>query len=58
MPLGIEGYSWSVILLMAALLKSFNGSYIPIAMYIIFTGIISLIAIRAADDYAGKPLDD
>lgn len=40
------------------LLKSFNGSYIPIAMYIIFTGIISLIAIRAADDYAGKPLDD
>lgn len=40
------------------LLKTFNGSYIPIATYIIITGIISLIAIRAAGDYAGKPLDD
>ncbi|WP_416189307.1 MFS transporter [Neisseria sp. CCUG17229] len=40
------------------LLKAFDGSYIPIAIYIILTGVISLIAIRAADDYAGKPLDD
>lgn len=40
------------------LLKEFNQSYVPIAVYIIITGAISLLAIMAANDYAGKPLDD
>lgn len=40
------------------LLKAFDGSYVPIAVYIIITGMISLIAVRAADDYAGRPLDE
>ncbi|WP_165008533.1 MFS transporter [Neisseria yangbaofengii] len=40
------------------LLKTFNGSYVPIACYIIITGIISLIAVRAADDYANQPLEE
>lgn len=45
-------------LLATFLLKTFDGSYVPIAIYIILTGAISLLAIRAADDYSGKPLDD
>ena len=45
-------------LLATFLLKTFDGSYVPIAVYIILTGIISLIAVRAAADYSGKPLDD
>lgn len=45
-------------LLATFLLKTFDGSYVPIAVYIIITGIISLVAIRAANDYSGKPLDD
>ncbi|WP_165089756.1 MFS transporter [Neisseria yangbaofengii] len=40
------------------LLKTFNGSYVPIACDIIITGIISLIAVRAADDYANQPLEE
>lgn len=40
------------------LLKTFDGSYTPIAIYIILTGIISLIAIHATNDYSGKPLKD
>ncbi len=38
------------------LLKVFDSSYTPIAIYIIFTGIISLIAVRAAGEYAGKEM--
>lgn len=45
-------------LLATFLLKTFEGSYVPIAVYIILTGIISLAAVRAAADYSGKPLDD
>lgn len=38
------------------LLKVFDSSYTPIAIYIIFMGIISLIAVRAAGEYAGKEM--
>ncbi len=40
------------------LLKEFDQSYVPIAVYIIFTGVISLLAVMAAGDYAGKPMED
>lgn len=38
------------------LLNAFESSYTPIAIYIIFMGIISLIAVRAAGEYAGKEM--
>lgn len=40
------------------LLKEFDHSYIPIACYIIFTGIISLWAIFAVRETAGRQLDE
>lgn len=40
------------------LLKEFNHSYIPIACYIIFTGIVSLIAIYYATERSGQILDN
>ncbi|MDO5639388.1 MAG: MFS transporter [Neisseria sp.] len=40
------------------LLKEFNHSYVPIALYIIFTGVVSLLAIIAVSEAAGKQLDD
>lgn len=45
-------------LLATFLLKEFNNSYVPIAVYIIITGVISLIAVTAANDYSGKELND
>lgn len=45
-------------LLATFLLKEFNQSYVPIAIYIIITGVISLIAVMAATDYSGKELND
>lgn len=49
-------------LIATALLIRFNNSYIPVALYIIFTAVISLIAVitvkdkRAADLDADDPL--
>lgn len=45
-------------LLATFLLKEFNNSYVPIAIYIIITGVISLLAVTAASDYSGKELND
>lgn len=45
-------------LLATFLLKEFNNSYVPIAIYIIITGVISLVAVMAAGDYSGKELND
>ncbi|MFV2029539.1 MFS transporter [Neisseria sp. S1] len=39
------------------LLKEFDHSYVPIACYIIFTGVVSLLAIVAVSEAAGKKLD-
>lgn len=39
------------------LLKEFDHSYVPIACYIIFTGVVSLLAIAAVSEAAGKKLD-
>lgn len=45
-------------LVATALLLEFDNSYIPIAIYIIFTGLISLIAIWAVKDRRDQELDD
>lgn len=45
-------------LVATALLANFNNSYVPVALYIIFTTIISLIAIWAVKDRQGQALDD
>ncbi|UNU72660.1 MHS family MFS transporter [Moraxella nasovis] len=38
------------------LLKTFDNSYMPIVAYIIFMGVISLIAVWAAREYAGREM--
>lgn len=40
------------------LLKTFNNSYAPIAIYIIAMGIVSLIAVWATREYAGRDMAD
>lgn len=44
-------------LVATALLAKFNNSYVPVALYIIFTAIISLLAIWAVKDRQGQQLD-
>ena len=44
-------------LVATALLAKFNNSYVPVALYIIFTAIVSLIAIWAVRDRQGQALD-
>ncbi|MGG0642547.1 MFS transporter [Sporosarcina gallistercoris] len=45
-------------LVATALLAKFNDSYIPVALYIIFTAVISLIAILAVKDRHNQELDE
>lgn len=45
-------------LIATALLLRFNDSYIPIALYIMFTGVVSLIAIWAVKDRRHEELDE
>jgi MFS family permease len=45
-------------LVATALLVNFNNSYVPIALYIIITAIISLLAIWAVKDRSRENLDD
>lgn len=44
-------------LVATALLAKFNNSYVPVALYIIFTAVVSLIAIWAVKDRQGQELD-
>ncbi|WP_019415105.1 MFS transporter [Paenisporosarcina sp. TG20] len=44
-------------LVATALLVSFDNSYIPVAIYIIFTAVISLVAIWAMKDRGNQQLD-
>ncbi|WP_172371968.1 MFS transporter [Sporosarcina jiandibaonis] len=44
-------------LVAASLLLKFNNSYIPVALYIIFTAIVSLLAIWVVKDRRGQKLD-
>lgn len=44
-------------LVATALLVNFNNSYVPVALYIIFTALISLVAIWAVKDRRGEELD-
>jgi metabolite-proton symporter len=44
-------------LVAATLLLKFNNSYVPVALYIIFTAVISLLAIWAVKDRRGQELD-
>lgn len=44
-------------LVATALLATFNDSYIPVALYIIFTAVVSLLAIWAVKDRKGEELD-
>lgn len=41
-------------LVATALLAQFNNSYVPVALYIIFTALVSLLAIWAVKDVSGK----
>lgn len=45
-------------LVAASLMLKFNGSYVPVAIYIIFTAVISLVAIWAVKDRSQENLDD
>lgn len=45
-------------LVAASLMLQFNGSYVPVAVYIMFTAVISLIAIWAVKDRSQENLDD
>ena len=40
------------------LLAKFDHSYVPIALYIIFTGLVSLVAIAAVSECSGRQLDE
>lgn len=40
------------------LLDAYNNSWVPVAIYIIVTGVISLAALAAAREYKGKELDN
>ncbi|MBY0123371.1 MFS transporter [Bacillus sp. S/N-304-OC-R1] len=44
-------------LVATALLKAYNNSYVPVALYIILTALISLIAISAVRDRKNQELD-
>ncbi len=44
-------------LIAATLLLKFNDSYVPVALYIIFTAIVSLTAIWAVNDRKNQDLD-
>ena len=44
-------------LVAATLLLKFNNSYVPVALYIIFTAIVSLLSIWAVKDRRGEKLD-
>ncbi|MGN7387311.1 MFS transporter [Sporosarcina sp. SAFN-015] len=44
-------------LVATALLAEFNNSYVPVALYIIFTAVVSLIAIWAVKDRKNEALD-
>ena len=40
------------------LLAKFDHSYVPIALYIIFTGLVSLVEIAAVSERSGRQLDE
>lgn len=44
-------------LIATALLLKFNNSYVPVALYIIFTAVVSLLAVWAVKDRKGQELD-
>lgn len=44
-------------LVATALLLKFNNSYVPVALYIIFTAVVSLLAVWAVKDRKGQELD-
>jgi MFS family permease len=45
-------------LIATALLAKYNGSYLPIAVFIAACGVISLIAVACTTDRSGQQLDD
>lgn len=45
-------------LIATALLKSYNNSYVPVAIYIIFTAVISLTAIAMVRDHSQEELTE
>lgn len=45
-------------LVATTLLRAYNNSYVPVALYIIFTSVISLIAIAAVRDRTDEELDE
>ncbi|SEI82540.1 metabolite-proton symporter [Bhargavaea ginsengi] len=45
-------------LIATALLMQFNNSYVPVALYIIFTAVVSLVAIWAVRDRSNQLLDE
>jgi metabolite-proton symporter len=45
-------------LIATTLLLQFNNSYVPVALYIIFTAVVSLVAIWAVRDRSNQQLDE
>jgi MFS family permease len=45
-------------LIATALLTAFAGSYVPIGLFVVACGVVSLIAVRFAKERAGQDLDD
>nr|WP_106780952.1 MFS transporter [Lysinibacillus timonensis] len=45
-------------LIATALLVQFNNSYVPVALYIILTAVISLVAVLAVKDKSNQELDE
>lgn len=40
------------------LMKEYNGSYVPVAVFIMICGVISLVSIAFSKDKHGQELDD
>ena len=45
-------------LIATALLAGYGGSYVPIIVFLLACGLVSLIAVAATEDRSGKALDD
>ncbi|MFG1210507.1 MFS transporter [Xanthobacter flavus] len=45
-------------LIATALLASYGGSYVPVIVFLLACGLVSLIAVGVTRDRTGKPLDD
>ena len=45
-------------LIATALLASYGGSYVPVIVFLVACGLVSLVAVGLTKDRSGLPLDD